>query len=241
VGSHARRLPLGIVAAALLVALTACSDGEEPVILPTDISHTPGGGSETPDAADAAPPARKLATVVVKNARPFLEEDFILKFVRNDPKSVDHAFLLFKNMVAFPNPDGTEPDLAFNPADVKIMRREFVTSVQRAKSFGKRRFVEDLEIFAVFSAAFERMSAAERDDLLAAWRESIGTGEPPRPAIGNYPLFWIRESIQLWTLGGRNWWWGWHGLAKDPAFEYSREDGAWYTAPDGTLYVSRKP
>jgi hypothetical protein len=239
-GSHERRLPLGVVALGLLVFLSACGDDEEPVILPSDYQPA-AGGEEIPDAVDDAPPEPRLSTVVVKSAQPFLEESFLTEFIRRQPRAVDRAFLLFKDMVAFPDSDGSEPDLDFTPSAVKTMRQEFVAVVQRAKSRGKRRFVEDLEIFAVFNAAFETMSAGERDDLLSRWRESIGSKEPSRPVTSYYPLYWIRESLPLWTGGGSRWWWGWHALAKDPAFEYSPEDGAWYTAPDGTLFVSRKP
>jgi hypothetical protein len=251
VGSHARRLPLGtlvrgpvrpaLTAVCLLLSLAACSDGEDPVILPSDIVHSEGPAKTVPEEVERAEPAKKPKTVVVKEARPFLEEDFIQKFIRKNPQSVNQAFNLFKKMLAFPDPDGDKPALDFGPAEVKTMQQEFVAAVQRAKSLGKRRFVEDMEIFAVFSRAFDAMSLVERDDLLALWRESIGTAEPPRPATGNYRLFWIRETIQLWSLGGNRWWWGWHALEKDPSFGYSREEGAWYTAPDGTLYVSRKP
>jgi len=211
------------------------------VILPSDIPRAGGGASAAVEETDDPAPARKLSTVVVESAQPFLEESFITEFVRRQPRAVDHAFLLFKAMISFPDPDGTEPDLDFTPSEVKVMRREFVTAVQRARSRGKRRFVEDMEIFAVFNAAFEAMSAGERDDLLAQWSEAIGTAEPPRPVTNDYPLFWIRETIQLWSVGGSRWWWGRHALERDPEFGYSREEGAWYTAPDGTLYVSRKP
>jgi hypothetical protein len=224
----------------LLIVTPSCTDGEEPVILPSDIATGPEKPGGSPGGDGEPPPAQRPRTVVVERAGPLLEESFILEFVRNQPGAVNHAFLLFKDMVSFPNPDGSEPVLDFAPDEVKIMRREFVAAVQRAKSRGKRRFVEDLEIFAVFHAAFEEMSVADRDATLAHWREAIGTAEPSRPVSSYYPLFWIRESIQLWAMGCRNWWWGWHGLQKDPEFGYSREEGAWYTAPDGTLFVSRK-
>jgi hypothetical protein len=237
-----------LLAVCLLLGTSSCTDSEEPVILPSDLAAesekpegAPGSERDSFGAVDEPPPVKRPRTVVVERVKPFLEESFILDFVRNHPKAVNHAFLLYKDMVSFPNPDGSYPKLAFAPDEVKIMRREFVAVVQRAKIHGKRRFVEDLEIFAVFHAAFEEMSAADRNAILALWREAIGTAEPSRPVSNYYPLFWIRESLQLWTLGGRNWWWGWHGLQEDPEFGYNREEGAWYTAPDGTLFVSRKP
>jgi len=224
--------------------LAACSgEPDEIVLLPS--SREPGAGQAAePEPIDigtqreTAPRPRKIH--VVKSVQAFRDESFIQRFIRKENRAVDLAFGVFKKIVAFPPRDGSPKNLSFSPGEVKIMRDEMVKAVQRASHRGKRQFAEDLEVFTLFQAAFNDMTANEKDELLEKWQDTLGDREPNKPISSVYPFYWLREPIQLWTAGVQDWWWAWHGLKEDPAFNYSRETGATFRTPEGAEYRSMK-
>lgn len=180
-----------------------------------------------------------ITTVVVRDAAPFIREEFIQEFIRKNHSAVTPAFNTFKKIVSFPGFDGKDKNVYYPPEDVKILREEYIAAVQRTSHRGKRIFAHDLEIFTTFHAAFEKMDEDERVSLFDRWKEKMGVAEPSRPLTKVYPLFWLREAVQFWNAGGQEWWWAYHALKQDRSFSFTLEGGAVFQAPDGTIYRSR--
>jgi hypothetical protein len=244
-GSHGRRLPGRLVAAAcLLIALTGCGSDDKIDLLPTGISvEENGSGTSAPAGEKLNPPEKPpkaIRTVLVEEAKPFLKEAFLPRFCNKKKKEVNEAFRILWEMFVFPNSDGTESKTRLSKQEVDVLREELIKTIKRAKSRGQRQFIADVETFLVFSAAFEKMDSAARRQLFEQWIGSIGEGEPSRPLTTCYSLFWLRETLQIWTAGGKSWWWANYALRRDPSFSYSKEKGARYEGPDGTIYCSRR-
>jgi len=222
----------------VLLIVSACTDGEEPEILPTRPSAA-GSGDGVVSSIEKGEEVASVTTVVVKDAAPFTREEFIVEFIRKKNSAVNPAFRVFKKIVSFPGFDGKDKNVYYPPDDVKILRGEYVATIQRASHRGKQTFARDLEIFTTFHAAFEKMDVDERVALFDRWKNKVGGVEPSRPLTKVYPLFWLREAVQFWNAGGREWWWAYHALKQDRAFSFSPEEGAVYQAADGTIYRSR--
>jgi len=239
----------------LLIWATACSDGEKPDdILPAQqlpAGHIAGAdiqgdksastGEITGDSSGEKPPAEKPPSIVfVRKVSPFLKNDFLFDVVKNRTIAVNRALPAVMTLFSFPGPAHLTDPPQFNRQVVRKIRDLFVQSLQEAPNKNRFIFQNDMEIFLVFNAAFEKMSDREKEDLFARWRDAIGEHEPPPPPnTRRYPLFWLRENAKLWGIGGQAWWWAYHALKNDPAFSFSRKKGARFVLADGTVYCSR--
>jgi len=240
-GSHGRRLPgrLGLpLLVALILIASACHNGDDPEILPTRNPPAEKGDGVVGAIENSAESAT-VTTVVVRDAAPFIKEEFITQFIRKNHSAVTPAFNAFKKIACFPGFDGKDKNVYYPPADVKVLRAEYIATVQRASYRGKTVFAQDLEIFTTVHAAIEKMDVDERVSLFDGWKKKAGAAEPSRPLTKVYPLFWLREAVQFWNAGGQEWWWAYHALKQDPSFSFSPDKGAVFQAPDGTIYRSR--
>lgn len=245
---HGRMWSAGALATATMLALlAACSGDEEEVeLLPSGIGEIAGtedgdGGEEqVVIEAEGEAPIKKARTVFVERAGFYAKEGLLDKILARDPGVENRIFDDIMTVLSFPDSRGRRSDPNPAPDVVKVMRWEQFAVLKRTSKRGRRQFLEDMEVFLTFNVAFEEMSEENQGRLLRRWRKSIGTQEPTKPTFKGYPLFWLRDSIPFWAQGGRNWWWAYHALAKEPGFDFTREEGVVYTAPDGTLYLSRK-
>jgi hypothetical protein len=239
----------GFLAVAMAVAglLAACSGDEEEVeLLPSGIGEIAGaeddggGAGEAVAAPEGEAPIKEARTVVVEEAAFYADEALLDRILARDSAVEKRVFNDIMTVLSFPDSRGRRPDSDPAPDVVKVMRWEQFAVLKRTTRRGQRQFLEDMEVFLTFNAAFEDMTGEDQGRLLRRWRKSAGTKEPPKPTFKGYPLFWLRDSIPFWGQGGRNWWWAYHALAQDPGFRFTREEGAVYVAPDETVYLSRE-
>ncbi len=222
----------------MLLIASACNGREDPEILPTRTQPS-NNGDEVVSAIEQGEEVATITTVVVRDAARFIREEFLPEFIRKNHSAVTPAFNAFKKIVSFPGFDGKDKNVYYPPEDVRILREEYIATVQRASHRGKQIFAQDLEIFTTVHAAIEKMDVDERVGLFDGWKKKVGASEPSRPLTKVYPLFWLREAVQFWNAGGKEWWWTYHALKQDRSFSFSPEKGAVFQAPDGTIYRSR--
>ena len=239
-----RRRAAALPAALLLAAcLAGCSRPERPEILPSGTrERAAAAAARVVDEIEGRNPGGPSETrvVVVDAVSIFRNPDFTRGLVNAAPQILTPCVDAVVRMLTFPGPWGGAPR-EVTPSMMKAVNESVVRAFRAAPARGKRQFMEDLEVFMVFHAAWEAMNRPERDRLMRRWVEAAGTGDPPRPAARVYPLAWLRGDPVLWPLGGRAWWWARAALVRDSAFAWSKAEGAEFTLEDGTTFISWRP
>jgi hypothetical protein len=137
-------------------------------------------------------------------------------------------------MLAFTGPTGEYTAQRLLPLDLRELEPAALSVVQRKDKDRKKQFFKDLEIFMVFTAAYESLDPADRLAWITDWQERFGKAEPPQPkGDGAYPLWWLRESPVFWERGGQFWWWAAHALRKSEGFNIDDQGRVSVTLPDG--------
>lgn len=223
----------------LLLLAPACSDDQDDGFVPAPGPGETGSRDEgVIDRIDGDDGYTSTRTEILDSTRPFVEKGALRDLTNPNSKLFNRAVKAVMGMMAFHLPWEETGPASFDPSTVKAVREAFLRAYRRGRDKGKRQCVSDIEIFLVFQAAFRSMPPDERDTLFERWRKEKGEAEPPKLATGSYPLFWLREDPVLWSVGRGSWWWTYHALRDDPAFSYSREDGAFFTTPSGTVFTS---